>query len=251
MDLDAVFGVGEEEEELYQYQSSYMMLFFSLWNVFETFIFNTRNPPVDVQRLDWAEHVDRQIRRGTFNRMYRMSVDAFNQLVELLREALLVDEHMANIRSAAGVIIPEIRLHCLIRYVAGGSYLDICAMVNIHHSTFYHIIWATCEAINTCDGLRFHFPEMLAELQQASEGFQSISTQGVIRGCVGAIDGWLCPIIVPPRAVVGNVRSYFSGHYQRYGVNIQAVVDHLCRFMHLHCRGSSWIPTRHQCPEQD
>lgn len=136
MDLDAVFGDGEEEEELYQYQSWYMMLSFSLWNAFDTFIFNTRNPPVDVQRLDWAEHVDRQIQRGTFNRMYRMSVDAFNELVELLREALLVDERMANIWPAAGMIIPEIRLHCLIRYVAGGSYLDISAMVNIHHSTF-------------------------------------------------------------------------------------------------------------------
>jgi hypothetical protein len=84
--------------------------------------------------------------------------------------------------------------------------------------------------MNACDELAFCFPEMLAELQRASEGFQSISTQGVIRGCVGAIDGWLCPIIVPPRAVVGNVRSYFSGHYQRYGINVQAVIDHLCRF---------------------
>lgn len=74
---------------------------------------------------------------------------------------------------------------------------------------------------------------MLAELQRASEGFQSISTQGVIRGCVGAIGGWLCPNIVPPCAVVGNVLSYFSGHYQRYGVNIQAVVDHLCRFIYI------------------
>ena len=43
----------------------------------------------------------------------------------------------------------------------------------------------------------------------------------------------LTPMIVPPRALVGNVRSYFSGHYQRYGVNVQAIVDHHCRFIYM------------------
>jgi len=70
-------------------------------------------------------------------------------------------------------------------------------------------------------------------LRQAAAGFQSISTQGVINGCVGVIDGWLCPIITPARNVVGNVRTYYSGHYQWYGMNVQAVVDHACRFMFL------------------
>jgi hypothetical protein len=65
MDLDADFG-DEEGEELYQDESFYMLFFFFLWNVFDTFIFNTRNPMVDLQRMDWAEHRDRQIRRGTF-----------------------------------------------------------------------------------------------------------------------------------------------------------------------------------------
>ena len=30
---------------------------------------------------------------------------------------------------------------------------------------------------------------------------------------------------------MGNVKSYFSGHYQCYGVNVQAVADHHCRFL--------------------
>lgn len=30
---------------------------------------------------------------------------------------------------------------------------------------------------------------------------------------------------------VGNVRSFFSGHYQCYGLNVQAVCDHMCRFL--------------------
>ena len=30
--------------------------------------------------------------------------------------------------------------------------------------------------------------------------------------------------------VVGNVQSYFSGHYQHYRVNVQAKCNHLCHF---------------------
>jgi hypothetical protein len=51
--------------------------------------------------------------------------------------------------------------------------------------------------------------------------------------CIGVIDGWLCPIEVPASSMVGNVQSYFSGHYQRYGFNIQAVTDHLGRFIFM------------------
>jgi hypothetical protein len=225
----------DEEEELYppDVEPSHTVVSILYRDLLGMFICDTRNSPVNVQRMDWVEHRDRQIRRGAFNRMYRMSVDAFNELVELLREALSVNVHMADVRSRAGVIIPEIRVHCLIRYLSGGSYLDIAAVVNIHHSTFYAIIWSTCKAINACSDLGFSFPETLPELQEASDGFESISTHGVMRGCIGAIDGWLCPMIVPPRALVGNVRSYFSGHYQRCGVNVQAVVDHHCRFIYM------------------
>lgn len=51
-----------------------------------------------------------------------------------------------------------------------------------------------------------------------------------MRGCVGAIDGWLCPIQVPRRREVRIVASFFSGHYPRYGINVRPRVDYHCRF---------------------
>jgi len=30
----------------------------------------------------------------------------------------------------------------------------------------------------------------------------------------------------------GNVKVYFSGHYQTYGINVQAACDHQCRFVY-------------------
>jgi hypothetical protein len=191
-----------------------------------------RNPPVAEQRLDWAEHRDLEVARGLFRRMYRMDLDQFEQLVSLLRASLTVNEIMALNRSVAGAIIPELRLHCLLRWLAGGSYLDIVSKVNIHPSTFYPIVWSTCEAICACEQLGFFFPNSVAMASEIARGFESISTDGVVNGCIGAIDGWLMPIKVPP-ARFHNVTAYFSGHYQRYGLNVQAICDHQCRFLWL------------------
>ena len=191
-----------------------------------------RNPPVAQQRLNWIEHRDREVLCGLFCRMYRMELDHFELLLSLLREQLQVNEVMALNRSPAGAIIPELRLHCLLRWLAGGSYLDIVSQVNMHPSTFYPILWATCAAINACEQLAFYFPTTADMAASLARGFESVSTDGVVNRCVGVIDGWLMPIIVPSGRF-GNVTSFFSGHYQRYGLNVQAVSDHLSRFLYV------------------
>ena len=66
-----------------------------------------------------------------------------------------------------------------------------------------------------------------------ADGFTNISYKGAITNCVGAIDGFLLPIKVPSKAEVGNVSSYFSGHYQCYGLNVQAICDANCRFLFM------------------
>ena len=40
-------------------------------------------------------------------------------------------------------------------------------------------------------------------------------------------------IRVPSKKEAKNVRSFFSGHYQCYGINIQAAADHQSRFIHF------------------
>jgi hypothetical protein len=77
------------------------------------------------------------------------------------------------------------------------------------------------------------FPTTPEQLEDASLGMESLSFDGIMSGCIGAIDGWLCPIEVPTSTLVGNIRSYFSGHCQCCGFNIQAVTDHLGRFIFM------------------
>ena len=85
------------------------------------------------------------------------------------------------------------------------------------------------EAINesTDPELQLHFPSSDEEILEACSKFRALSSNDVIWGCVGCIDGWLCPIIVPGD---GRVASFFSGHYQKFGLNVQACVDHESRF---------------------
>jgi len=34
------------------------------------------------------------------------------------------------------------------------------------------------------------------------------------------------------KSETGNVNAYSSGHYQTYGINVQAACDHQCRFIY-------------------
>ena len=50
---------------------------------------------------------------------------------------------------------------------------------------------------------------------------------GLFYGCLGAIDGWLCTIERP--SDVEDPSDFFSGHYQKHGLNVQAICDaYLC-----------------------
>ena len=64
-------------------------------------------------------------------------------------------------------------------------------------------------------------------------GFTAISSHGILNNCVTAIDGWLCHIRVPSSKETPNVTACFSGHYQCYGLNVQAACDADCRFTAL------------------
>jgi hypothetical protein len=183
------------------------------------------------QRLAWNEYCTRHHGRGTLVRRLRMGKISFERLVMLLENDLQVDERQASFRG--GAIIPEICVYCTLRFLAGGSYLDVTDVAGISQASFYRVVWKTITAITKCPDLRIVFPTTAAEVTTAIDGFASISVDGVINNCAGVVDGYLMRCRVPSKREVKNVRSFFSGHYQCYGVNIQAAADHHCRFIHF------------------
>ena len=179
------------------------------------------------QRLHWEKFVSNYKDRPFFRRHLRMSYESFCILLDQIRDTIdTADEEMASLRG--GKIIPEIHLYATLRYLAGGSYLDICVFCGISVSSFYVIVWRTIHAVNKT--IQINFPVSQEECAKVAAGFEDISHCGVIKNCVGAIDGYLLEIHTPWKCHAKNVRSYFSGHYQKYGINIQASCDADCRF---------------------
>ena len=84
-----------------------------------------------------------------------------------------------------------------------------------------------------CPQLKIKFPTTEEECVILSNDFAKKSASGAITNCIGAIDGYLMKIYTPSKIEAGNVRSFFSGHYQCHGVNIQAVCDAHSRFIFL------------------
>jgi DDE superfamily endonuclease len=164
-----------------------------------------------------------------------MSPKSFDKLLTYAQPSLLINERMAWLRG--GPILPELHLYCTLQWLAGGSYSDIYMYAGISKSSFYRVCWHMIFAIYDCPELQLHFPQTPEECRDAASGFTSISQGEAIVNCVRAIDGYLLHIEAPPKSMVGNVHSYFSGHYQRYGVNIQACCDHLSWFTYISVAG--------------
>jgi hypothetical protein len=176
------------------------------------------------------------LHENLFHVKYRMSLESFNRLLQMLCPELQSKEKY-SIMSGMHPITYEVMMHCTIHYLAEGSFHDICATASISKPSFYRLVWHTIHCINRCEALDINLPKP-EELNYVREGFQRISKDGVMNGCIGALDGNLMRITAPSYAECSNVGAYFSGHYCTYGVNVQVMCNADCHFTFLSC--CSW-----------
>jgi hypothetical protein len=222
--------ISDDEDDADRRRSASTVVVFAF--VYEAAI-SSRAAAIVRQRLDWTRRVQQLQEEGTFDRTYRMSLMAFNILLGHLRDDLTVD--FAHATSSTGVdpIEPEIVLHCLIRWLAGGSYLDIRDAAEISVPSFYRVLHKVLGAVLRCDALRMAFPSSTTAIETTAARFTACSSFGVMNGCIGCLNGMLCRVKTPSRCETRNARAFFSGHYQANGVNVQAVCDDLCRFNYV------------------
>lgn len=201
----------------------------------------SRNRPVFLQRLDWDTFVSQNHFRPLFRRHLRMDYSSFCKLLSLIDvHQKEVDPVMAFLRG--GAVIKEMRLYATIRYLAGASYSDICFFCGISKPTFYRVLWETIDSINKT--LIIKFPESLEDCATLAAGFETKSYDSILKNVVGALDGYLVNINCPKKKIGRNVRSYFSGHYQRYGINMQACCDSDLKYTYMGVGGPGVIKDR-------
>jgi DDE superfamily endonuclease len=204
-----------------------------------------RMPKKYYERLDWQAAED-GFTDTQFSTRYHMSKATFHRLLNLIRPKLVVDEQQSrNSMSGGNVIRPEHCLHCLLRYLAGGSYLDSSDICKISESSFTRVIWKTLNAINSCPELQMNLPfppsSNPERIEEIKESFRKSSTSPAFQNCVGAIDGWLAVIRTPSVNEEANMYAFYSGHYKAMGLNVQAMVDSNCMFTYasILCPGST------------
>ncbi len=123
-----------------------------------------------------------------------------------------------------------------LRYLGGETTKSVADIFGMSLDSSRRVIRKFCSAVNNNNSLRINLPKTQDELNRIAAEFSSISsTEGLYSGYIGALDGWLCCTQRPKG--VSNPGDYFSGHYYRFGLNVQAVVDARMRFLYIAVAG--------------
>ena len=186
-------------------------------------------------RIDWKQHLVELEAAGPyqFHYRYHMSQAAFSKLVDLLGDMINVNE--AKSRASTNdndPIAVQLVVGAGLRYL-GGEYLkSIRDIFGISPSYTRRIVRTFIASVLDCKALDITLPVLRHELKQKADQFNDISHMPgkMLYGCVGAIDGWLTQINKPSNTTDAD---YFSGHYNCFGLNVQAVCDAYCKFTHL------------------
>lgn len=152
-----------------------------------------------------------------FQRYFRLNRPTFEWLVEEISPLLrLTDTGVKRAEASSGSSISVVILLAIaLRFLAGGSYLDIAFAFAVHYKTIMIHIWKTIEAIDAAlDNIKFPIDseEALRDLEQ---GFLHIS-KGIFPGTVAAGDGVVFRMQMPHKNEVnGDVASFFTrkGYY--------------------------------------
>jgi hypothetical protein len=157
-------------------------------------------------------------------------LEDFEALVDLLGDAIVTNVVQSN-RRCEEPIYPKMVATIGIRVLASGNFGDIMNTFEISKAGFYYTRNKFLNAVLTCPFLDICLPTTPVEWEKTRKGFALKSANEVLKGCVGAIDGFFEPTICPTiKESEGFPRVYYSGHYQSYSLNCQAMCDASLRF---------------------
>lgn len=169
------------------------------------------------RRQDWDFLVNNLLFEGQFKHYFRMSMQSFEKLSLMFGPGLLTDAKQSMCRSG-GVrpLNPDEMLQATISWLGGGSFHHIRTIAGISKPRFYQVNHRVMDMIcyDTSRGesaLDITFPSNEEAMFAMAIGFRAKSSNNVMSGCVGCVDGWLCPIQVPSKFEVKKVKSFFSG----------------------------------------
>ncbi|KAL7554114.1 hypothetical protein ACHAWF_017515 [Thalassiosira exigua] len=159
-----------------------------------------------------------------------MSQRAHYNLLKIIGPDLQRAEH--NSRSPEPIEVEHIVATGL-RVLGGGRPKDIRHFVGTSRAASYNAVNNFVNAVNSAPELNISFPSNDAEWEEVRREWAAKSTDQLLHGCVSAVDGFFQRSNMPTQKEVTNVLSYYSGHYESYGVNCQAAIKSDLQFMYF------------------
>ena len=153
----------------------------------------------------------------------------------------------ANVCTTGGYIAGEVKLAVTLRLLAGGDALDLGVIFDISSTTITSILidvlrdWIIKTGVGDINMTKYLGDK--DAMAKVSAGFSKRS-HGVLKGAIGAIDGWLVRIVRPgfKRDGIKNVTSFFS-RKGFYALNVQCIVDDKKRVI--------WLSYKHKGGSHD
>ena len=178
-----------------------------------------------------------------FKKRFRMTKHAFQRLLSLLMPKIHVRRplRLCGDHQKSYWMPPEIKLAITLRYLAGGSMLDISDNFGYNISVAYRAKDQVVKAIlgtKNVGPVSFR-PEDVNWLRQKTELFQRIRRNNPLSAkCVGAVDG-IAIEIDKPTSEYGPKK--FSNRKGFYAIVCQGLCDASCRFLlfDASCPGST------------
>ena len=191
-------------------------------------------------RLNFREFVGNMTEKE-FSRYYRIpraraagnassSPQSFEELVAAITPPAheLARQQARARHTTGGYVGHELRVSMALRYLAGGSYLDIMYLHGVGRTCFYRYLWPTLDAIDKALP-EFSLEDDIHDLERCrhlAAGFAR-KTDGHIRGAVAALDGIIFKVERP--AVINNEEvvnpNKFNCRKGFPGVSCQAACD--------------------------
>jgi hypothetical protein len=145
----------------------------------------------------------------SFKKMFRIDRETFDAILICITPFVKVPNETKAFNSSGGSIPLKTKLAVTLRWLAGGSYLDLCFAWGVAFSTFFHpngVLWPTLEAIDQAYSLGLPMDDPV-QLQKLSDGFYHHSS-GILDGCVMAIDGFGVATRQPYKTEVNRPKDY-------------------------------------------
>ena len=138
--------------------------------------------------------------------------------------------YAAHVKTSGCYIYGEIKLGIVLRMLAGGDALDLSVLFDISPHSCKEILYYVLEnwiIEPNLGGMDMKaYLENEEEMERVSSGFSKRSN-GIVKGAISALDGWLVKIARPSWSIdkLRNMVSFFSRKVI-YALNVQCLVDH-------------------------